>query len=374
MYNTIMRKIVLYVPSMTSGGAERVMVNLANELSKDNSLEIYLLTLFEGVNTKKVGKNVNVINSKGMGLLKMCRCLRDLRPDVLLSTSTSNIRAYLIHNFLPKQTLFVTRAPNIYYPWKSRSYNGLKYRLASYLTWRAYQFSDALISNSPDTEKSLREAGITNLIQTIGNPVFYRSEINDNAELPNDIKTPYILYVGSFKNQKRIDLLLEAYQKMSKLLDVNLVIVGDGADNGNNKNKAVTFIEKNNLQNQVFMVGRKSELAGYYKHAKCFVLCSEYEGFGNVIVESLAYGTPVVCFDCPGGPSFILGKNEYGIRVNFGDTDSFAQRVCEIISDKIVFNKERLMERADSFSVESITNQYLMAIKYFYNKKFNTNF
>lgn len=369
-----MRKIVLYVPSMTSGGAERVMVNLANELSKDDSLKIYLLTLFEGVNTKRVSANVNVINSKGMGLLKICKCLRALRPDVLLSTSTCNIRAYLINKFLPRQTLFVTRAANIYYSWRSRFHKGVKIKLASYLEWRAYQFSDALISNSPDTENSLRGTGITNQIQSIGNPVFYRSEINDNVEVPSDVKIPYIVYVGSFKSQKRIDLLLEAYLKLSKLIDVNLVIVGDGADNDNNKSKAESFIENNNLQNKVYMVGRKSDLSGYYKYAKCFVLCSEYEGFGNVIVESLAYGTPVVCFDCPGGPNFILGHNEYGILVKFGDTDSFAQKVYEILSEKVVFDNAELRKRAESFSIESISEKYLNAIKYFYNKKYNINF
>ena len=359
---------------MTSGGAERVMVNLANELSKDNSLKIYLLTLFEGVNTNRVCANVNVINSKGMGIVRMCKCIRNLRPDVFMSTSTSNIRAYFISKFLHRQTLFITRAANIYYPWNSRFFKGLKSRLAAYLRWRAYQFSDALISNSPDTEKSLRAAGITNQIQTIGNPVFYRSEINENAKEPSDVKIPYIVYVGSFKSQKRIDLLLESYQKLSKLIDVNLVIVGDGADNNNNKAKAEIFIKNNNLGKKVFMVGRKSELAGYYKYAKCFVLCSEYEGFGNVIVESLAYGTPVVCFDCPGGPNFILGHNEYGVLVKFGDIDSFAQKVYNILLGKITFNKAELKERADEFSVESITKQYLKSIKNFYNKKYNTFF
>lgn len=359
---------------MTSGGAERVMVNLANELSKDNSLKIYLLTLFEGVNTRLVSSSVDIIDSKGMGIVQICKYLRNLRPDVLMSTSTSNIRAYFIHKFLPRQTLFITRAPNIYYPWNSRFRKGLKSRLAAYLGWRAYQYSDALISNSPDTEMSLREAGITNQIQTIGNPVFYRSEIKDKVEVPSDINPPYILYVGSFKSQKRIDLLLEAYLKLSKLIDVNLVIVGDGADNDNNKSKAELFIKKNNLEEKVFMVGRKSVLAGYYKCAKCFVLCSEYEGFGNVIVESLAYGIPVVCFDCPGGPNYILGQNEYGLLVEFGNTDSFAKKVYDILSETVVFNKAQLMNRADAFSVEAITKQYLMAIKKFYGKKYNSNF
>ena len=369
-----MRKIVLYVPSMTAGGAERVFVNLANELSKDDTLKIYLLTLFEGVNTKRVSANVNVINSKGMGLVTMCKCLRNLCPDVFMSTSTSNIRAYFISKFLHKQTLFVTRAPNIYYPWNSDFIKGFKPKLGAYLRWRAYQYSDALISNSPDTETSLRKAGVTNQIQTIGNPVFCRSEINDNAECPSDVKNHYIVYVGSFKSQKRIDLLLEAYLKLTKMIDINLVIVGDGADNNNNKVKAESFIKANNLEERVFMVGRKSDLAGYYKYAKCFVLCSEYEGFGNVIVESMAYGTPVVCFDCPGGPNFILGNNQYGQMVKFGDTDQFADRVYDVITKKIEYKESELKERASAFSVESITNEYLDSIKSSYFKKYHVDF
>ena len=57
-----MRRVVLYVPSMTAGGAERVFVNLANELSKRENLEVYLSTRFEGVNTQFVVNRVKVID------------------------------------------------------------------------------------------------------------------------------------------------------------------------------------------------------------------------------------------------------------------------------------------------------------------------
>lgn len=368
-----MRKIVLYVPSMTAGGAERVFVNLANEMSKQSGLEIYLATRFEGVNTKFVTDRVKIIDQKEISLYQFYKYLKELNPDIILSTSTSNVRSSILKFFLSTKTLFITRAPNIYYPWTSRFRKGFKVKLGSFLLKYAYKYSDGVISNSPDTEKSLVASGISNIIKTIGNPVFYRSDINNNPPKPEDVVFPYIVYVGSFKSQKRVDLLLQAYQKLLSKIDVNLVIVGDGVDN-NNKEKAEIFIKENALQNKVFMVGRKSDLAGYYKYAKCFVLCSEYEGFGNVIVESMAYGTPVVCFDCPGGPNFILGNNQYGQMVKFGDTDQFADRVYDVITKKIEYKESELKERASAFSVESITNEYLDSIKSSYFKKYHVDF
>ena len=191
--------------------------------------------------------------------------------------------------------------------------------------------------------------------------------------MPHDVNAPYIVYVGSYKSQKRIDLLLEVYLKLSKMTNINLVMVGDGVDKGV-KEMAISFVEKHDLQQKVLMVGRKSDLSGYYKYAKCFVLCSEYEGFGNVIVESLAYGTPVVCFDCPGGPNFILEGNKYGQLVKFGDTDAFALKVYDIITNRIVYKASDLISRSQVFSVESIAEQYLECIRHFYYNKFSVDF
>lgn len=365
-----MRKIVLYVPSMTSGGAERVIVNLANEMSKHVDLDIYIATRFEGVNTKFVTERVKIIDIREKSLFNFAKYLNKLKPDVVLSTSTSNIRVTALKFLLLfNRTLYLTRAANIYYPWTSKYYKGFKSKLGAYLMKVAYKYSDGVMSNSPDTEKSLMSSGIHNIVKTIGNPVFYMSDINQDAEKPGDVISPYIVYVGSFKSQKRVDLLLEVFLKLSQKIDINLVMVGDGVDY-NNKEKAQSYICDNGLQKKVFMVGRKSDLAGYYKHARCFVLCSEYEGFGNVIVESLAYGTPVACFDCPGGPNFILGKNEFGQLVKFGDTNMLAQKIYDVLTSRIVYDTSELKRRASCFSVESITKQYLDCIKDSYFRKY----
>lgn len=368
-----MRKIVLYVPSMTAGGAERVMVNLANEMSKQSALDVYLATRFEGVNAKFVSERVKVIDQRTMDFRGLYKFLKALKPDVLLSTSTSNLRAIALKILLFNKTLYITRAPNIFYPWTSKYRKGLKSRFAAFMMKYAYVLSDGVISNSPDTEKSLVASGIHNVIRTIGNPVFYNSDIKHNAPVPEDVSCPYIVYVGSFKSQKRVDLLLDAFLKLSQKMEINLVIVGGGVDH-DNEEKAKLFVKENGLQQKVIIVGRKSDLAGYYKHAKCFVLCSEYEGFGNVIVESLAYGTPVVCFDCPGGPRFILGDNKYGQLVKFGDTELLAQIIYDILTNAIKYDKSELTKRANDFSIESITRQYFDSIKKAYSEKFHSMF
>ena len=212
-----MRTIVLYVPTLNSGGAERVMVNLANELSKYNGLRIYLLTRYEGIYTNLVTDGVRIADLRGMSFYNQFVFLKSLLPDVVLSTVDANIKAILLKFLMPSKTLFITRAPNIYYPW--RHYKGFKVRLATFLLKYAYQLSDGIISNSPDTEKSLHSVGIKNVIKTIGNPVFRRSEILSDVEIPVDVTPPYIVYVGSFKTQKRIDLLLESYLKVLNHFD-----------------------------------------------------------------------------------------------------------------------------------------------------------
>lgn len=367
-----MRTIVLYVPALSPGGAERVMVNLANQMSTFNYLNVYLMAQYEGLYVSMVNEKVKRIDLRNTSFFKMYGVIRKIKPDVILSTvDTANVKSVFMKFLMPRGTLFITRAPNIYYSWRYKK--GFMSRLVTFLLKYAYQFSDGVISNSPDTEKSLLSVGINNVIKTVGNPVFSWSEIDTTVDKPFDVVTPYIVYVGSFKTQKRIDLLLKTFLIVSNSFDVNLVIVGDG-DQDNNKEKALSFIKDNNLEEKVLFVGRKSQLSGYYKYAKCFVLCSEYEGFGNVIVESLANGTPVVCFDCPGGPNYILENGRYGTLANFGDTEKLARSILDLLNQKLEFDPRELKERADDFSIENVSRKYIEYISSLYINKFNETF
>ena len=97
------------------------------------------------------------------------------------------------------------------------------------------------------------------------------------------------------------------------------------------------------------------------KGARLFVLSSRWEGFGNVIAEALACGTPVVATDCPSGPSEILDGGAYGRLVAVGDDEALAQAMEEALDAPVDYDE--LIARGMQFSVERIAPRYLAQIE-----------
>ena len=136
-------------------------------------------------------------------------------------------------------------------------------------------------------------------IQTIYNP-FDIEEIREKAEEKIDLNFDYIINVGNLTKVKNQALLLKAYSKLDT--NLHLVLVGKGNQETNLKNLA----KKLGIEKKVHFLGWQSNPYKYIKNAKLFVLSSNVEGFGNVLVESLILNTPVVSTNCPSGPNEIL--------------------------------------------------------------------
>lgn len=115
---------------------------------------------------------------------------------------------------------------------------------------------------------------------------------------------PYILGLGRLVPMKRFPLLIEAYAHARQAfgLTQDLVIVGEGRD----REVIEAKIEALSLQDCVFLKGQQSNPFPWYRHADLFVLSSQSEGLGMVLIEALACGTPVVSVDCPGGVRDIM--------------------------------------------------------------------
>jgi len=111
------------------------------------------------------------------------------------------------------------------------------------------------------------------------------------------------------------------------------------------------------LGDRVSLPGYLDEPGPWFSAADLFVLSSDYEGFGNVIVEALEQGTPVVCTDCPSGPREILQDGRFGLLVPPGDVDALAMGMRESLHAQ--HDPCALMQRAGEFSIEKAARAYL---------------
>jgi glycosyltransferase involved in cell wall biosynthesis len=145
--------------------------------------------------------------------------------------------------------------------------------------------------------------------------------------------------------------LLRAFDQLADE-QARLVLLGQGPETESLKSLA----EELGLSERVKFAGFVDNPFKYMANADVFVLSSWYEGFGNVLIEAMATGCPVVSTDCPSGPHEILEGGTYGSLVPIQDPVQMAAAIDATLSDRP--DRATLTERADEFSIPRITEQY----------------
>lgn len=171
----------------------------------------------------------------------------------------------------------------------------------------------------------------------------------------SDVKVPlnegaYIVHLGRFSPEKRHDLLLAAFSKISDK-QIVLLLFGDGEL----KDEILSRIETLGLRDRVKLMGWVDNPFPYLKKAKLTVLSSDFEGLPTMLIESLILKTPVVSTDCPSGPSEILtGKlNDFLVPVN--NPDRLAKTILNALESYPVIEDQMI----EKFSMQSIIKEYI---------------
>ena len=150
--------------------------------------------------------------------------------------------------------------------------------------------------------------------------------IREEGECPLAFEGPYIIHVGRFSPQKRHDLLFEAFSGLS--LPHKLVLL-------THKSEALEkMIGKYGLTERVYVAGFQEHPFPWIKGADVLVLCSDYEGLGNVLVESLILGTKVVSTDCLSGPKEIVGNLAQDCLVPTRDVSALQHAIYQSLHRK----------------------------------------
>lgn len=358
-----MKKIALYIPSMNGGGAERVMLTLANALAQKDMMSIDLvLNRAEGIYLKDVSEKVNIVNLNTSrvikSLLPLSRYIREERPEAIISAMNYvNIITILSKILSGIDTrVIVTEHDNfsISSSNKNMAYSLIFKKLMSWTYRKASSVVAVSDGVADDLAKNIKLD--RNKIFTIYNPVVteklqrQKNEKIDHPLIRNNCS--YIIGVGRLEPQKNFSLLINAFAKIHKELDLYLVILGQGRLDQQLKE----LINRLDLDDKVIMAGFSDNPYAWIKNSKCFVLSSEHEGLPTVLIESMACGTPVVSTDCPSGPNEILEDGKWGALVPVGNVELLSKAIVKVISKP---NDIDVKERASFFSVENSVNKYL---------------
>ncbi|MEM7620313.1 MAG: glycosyltransferase [Pseudomonadota bacterium] len=352
--------IAFYLPNLDGGGAERIFCLLANEFADRGYNCSIIVDNKDGPNLEYVAKSVNIFSlgtsNKIKSLFGLSRILKDNLIDFVISgVGISNIKACLA-SFLSceKHQVFITYH-NVY----SKDFglgSGLTYKLASVLT----RLSKKTICVSKDIKNNLDTQFRAHNKKTvvISNPIDIENiqEKSDNYGAHDDeiLNTSYPLIVGAGRlvAQKNFNLLINAFALVREKKECKLAILGEGHLRQDLQNE----INQLGLENDAFLLGYKDNPFAYLKKASLFAMSSHYEGFGNVIIEALSLGTPVVSTNCPGGPKDILDNGTYGHLVDLNDQKAFADAILKSLNSPIPATI--LKQRANEYSVAKIANQY----------------
>lgn len=171
---------------------------------------------------------------------------------------------------------------------------------------------------------------------------------------------PVILGVGRIGPAKDFGTLIRAFARVRRDREARMVIVGDDRKEGkdaDHRAELAALPEQLGVAEDVDFVGAVANPFPYMRHASVFVLSSAWEGLGNVLIEALACGCPVVSTNCPSGPREILEDGRYGELVPVGDDEAMAAAIQRVLSEPP--DPDRQRARGEDFTVARAVDQYL---------------
>ncbi len=376
------KKIAIFLYSLASGGAERIVSVLLKRLYKKYDITLFLMNDTIFYNIPKEIKIIFLEKSKPNenGFIKFLKLpilgwkYKNLLKQQNISLSLSLMTRPNYINLFAK--ILGSKAKTVI---SERSYFSNQYNYANLQSFinkklvRLYNVADLIVANADGNMHDLQEnfhikakmIRIYNLLDI--------KMINDKKKQPIDIKKQRFTFVtiGRLDSGKNHKLLLEAI----KNIDADLWIIGDGEL----REDLGLRIEDLRLGDRVKLLGRQNNPYKFLNKADCFVFSSNHEGFPNVLLEALACGLPIVSTDCKSGPREILAPNsdflkqtkdieiaEHGILTPIKNIKKMSEAMQRILNnEQLRYNYiQKAPIRTKEFDVEKIIKEWEKVLDY----------
>jgi glycosyltransferase involved in cell wall biosynthesis len=362
------KRIVFHTASLRGGGAERVFVLVANEMAARG----HDVTLFtwnaEGPNAALVSPAVRLVSldmplrGEGFaktapiaGVIRSRRFLRQAQPDVVFSAPEF---ANLLMALTLMAGLWRVRFFPSFHAARAMRQSGLGARLAIGLSRLVAMRATRAIAVSSGIADDLVARGFArDRISVIHNPLPPLAKLAPVLQpwqeaLAGMGEGPVIVTAGRLVAVKDQRTLLDAFARLRARRPARLVIFGEGPLEANLR----AFADQMGISADVLFAGYINDPRTGYAAANLFVLSSTSEGFGNVLVEAMAAGVPVVSTDAPHGPREILAGGRYGALVPVGDAAALAEAMAAMLDQPTP--ADSLRQRAADFSIDRIGDAY----------------
>lgn len=329
------KTVLLFVPTLRGGGAERAMLNTAKAfLYQGYEVKIAVCQLV-GEYIAEVPDEIEIIDLKSSrvmtGVFKLLFFVRRIRPILLLSTLThTNVAICLSKPLFPRGVKLVLRessTPSMTLKETSRIYVKFMFKMIPFF----YRLADGIAAVSFGVKRDLEENfGIRAEKIFLAPNAVVTDEIQSLAAQAPDIwpEGQVVLCVGRLVPAKNFSMMLRAFSKVADQVEnCKLVILGEGPE----RKKLVHVISKLGLEEKVLMPGFKSNPYSYMSRCSVFVLSSNREGFPNVLVQAVYCGAKVVATNCKSGPSDLLVNENQKYLVPVNDPDSMAKKLIEVL-------------------------------------------
>jgi len=365
-------RVCFVVPSLAGGGAERVAVQVLNALDAARWDRSMFLFERSGPYLADVSPSIRLEGpapSAPVGRLGRWNALRQFirrtRPDVIvaflsyLSVLTAafaaDVGAKVVFAVGTPMSAFLTDAD---YRW-SRPWN--RWMLATAMRIGC-TVTDLVLATSQGVADDLIESfhGQPARVRVVNNPVDLAG-VASAAREPLDAgdlalwRRPVIVAAGRLAAVKNYPLLIEAFAILRQRTAASLFILGEG----DQETELRRLIHDRGLDDTVHLCGFRANPWSYIARADVFALTSRYEGFGNVIVEAMACGVPVVATSSPGTREILMsGAN--GLLVDDHEPAAFASALAAVLNDESLRQEmaAAAVRHAERYRTESIALAY----------------
>lgn len=324
-------RIAFFISSLSRGGSERVLVNLAEYFS-GRGYEVSLVTQHKADREYTIGKGIERIFSEPAKeeqaksrirnffrrFSKLRGIWKEKRPDLIVSfIGKNNVMAVLTSRLLHIPVVVCVRGE------PSEEYHSRTLRLAA---WASFRLADGIVLQTRESLDFFPRA-----VQK--KAVILRNPLN-----PAFIRTPYqgerekrIVAVGRVDANKNHEQLIRAFAAIAgSYPEYCLTVYGEGEL----RSGLVRLAKELGLSGRVSLPGAVSDVAAAVERAAVFVLPSFSEGMPNTLLEAMALGLAVIASDCPsGGPRALIEHGVNGLLIRPGDRKNLEENLQKLLDN-----------------------------------------